>query len=333
MLKLLKSYKKILIVLSFPYIYMLFVLIAPTEKAVTAPGGLTPVVNTISIDGVEFYENFNTVYVYSYYPVTAFQSFILDDNNDEYYVRPISIKQKDTSRRDDYMAGQISKLTSLQISIIKAYELAQIEDNSIEIEYRFGGLYITYRPSHINELQIGDLIIEIDGTFYLDVEESEFRALASQESFDMKIKRKVNQEFEMIDYSYIKDANDLKLDYYVNYEITKALPSFELPGLDSVIGGPSGGVMQTLSIYASLLKLNIGDLKIAGTGTIRIDGTIGRIGGPRQKIYTGIYHNVDIFFITNSHFNEVMDIDYDYILYPVSTIEEAVQKLHEAING
>jgi len=312
---------------------MLFILIAPTEKAVTAPGGLTPVVNTISIDGVDFFDNFNTVYVYSYYPVTAFQSFILDDNNDEYYVRPITVKQKDTSRRDDYMSGQISKLTSLQISIIKAYELAKIEDPTIHIDYRFGGLYITYRPSKIKDLQIGDLIVEINGISYLDIDESNFKVLASQEQFDMKIKRKVNNEYQIIDYSYTKDPNDLKLDYYTNYEIIQAIPSFLLPGLDSVIGGPSGGVMQTLSIYASLLKLNISDLKIAGTGTIRIDGSIGRIGGARQKIYTGIYNNVDIFFITNSHFNEVKDIKYNYVLYPVSTIEEAVQKLHEAING
>lgn len=41
--------------------------------------------------------------------------------------------------------------------------------------------------------------------------------------------------------------------------------------------------MQSLNIYVSLLKLNFGDLKIAGTGTINLDGSVGAIGGAVQK--------------------------------------------------
>ena len=52
------------------------------------------------------------------------------------------------------------------------------------------------------------------------------------------------------------------------------------------VGGPSAGMMLALGIYD---KLTPGDLTggkhIAGTGTIDSDGTVGAIGGIRQKLY------------------------------------------------
>jgi Lon-like protease len=91
-------------------------------------------------------------------------------------------------------------------------------------------------------------------------------------------------------------------------------------------------MMQTLSIYASLLKLNIGDLKIAGTGTIQMSGNIGPIGGIRQKIYTAKYQKVDVFFIPEVHYQSILDIEIGYELVVVRTIEEAVEWLHENVN-
>ena len=91
----LNRFKRLLIVLSFPYLYVLFVLVAPTEQAVTAPGGLTPVENVIQLETVDFVENFNTVYIYSFYPITAFQSFVLA-NDPQMNLYPITIRQRDT---------------------------------------------------------------------------------------------------------------------------------------------------------------------------------------------------------------------------------------------
>ena len=102
MLKLLKQYKKILIILSFPYIYLMLVLTAPTELSVTAPGGLNQVDDQIVLEGIEMSDNFNTVYVYSYYPLTPFQSWLLagDETMD---INLMTERQKDTSMRDDYL--------------------------------------------------------------------------------------------------------------------------------------------------------------------------------------------------------------------------------------
>jgi PDZ domain-containing protein len=70
-------------------------------------------------------------------------------------------------------------------------------------------------------------------------------------------------------------------------------PVIEFPvdvNIDSQnIGGPSAGLMFTLQIIDQLTpdQLTHGK-RIAGTGTISIDETVGPIGGIEQKIYGAI---------------------------------------------
>ncbi len=133
-----------------------------------------------------------------------------------------------------------------------------------------------------------------------------------------------------LDYQQV--LGEVSFLFYTKYVIYNAYPAYALPGLNSTVGGPSGGMLQTLSIYVSLLNINIPDVVIAGTGTINSSGTIGRIGGIVQKIYTAEYNNVDVFFIPKSHYDDVKDINVSYELVPVETIEEAALWLYENYN-
>ena len=331
MLKLIKKYKKLLIILCFPYIYMLFVLVAPTQLAVIAPGGLTQVVDTIEIEGYDMVDNFNTIYVYSFYPITAFQSWILEsDQSMELY--EMTERQKDVSWKDHYDQGQVSKLVSLKTSVIKAYELAHESNSEINIEYHYGGLYVYYSPSGVNGLEIGDQVVTINGLNYSDYSHEEFLALAYQPEISLTIRHQDGDEVTFSTVEYVYDEADPYMIFYPNYVIDSASPSFDLPGLDSIVGGPSGGLIQTLSIYVSLVNINIGQSKIAGTGTIEMSGEVGRIGGITQKMYTAIYNNVDIMFLPKSHYTEIPNLDYPYIIVPVETVEEAVLWLNDQFN-
>jgi Lon-like protease len=52
-----------------------------------------------------------------------------------------------------------------------------------------------------------------------------------------------------------------------------------------IVGGPSAGLMFTLTVYNRLSATDLtGGRKIAGTGTINPDGTVGPIGGVAQKV-------------------------------------------------
>ena len=73
------------------------------------------------------------------------------------------------------------------------------------------------------------------------------------------------------------------------------------------VGGPSAGMMLALGIYD---KLTPGDLvkgkHIAGTGTIDPDGTVGPIGGIRQKLYGARDDGATWFLAPQSNCNEVV---------------------------
>ena len=68
-------------------------------------------------------------------------------------------------------------------------------------------------------------------------------------------------------------------------------------------------MMQSLNIYVSLLNLNFGKLKIAGTGTINLAGEVGEIGGAAQKIHTANRAKVDMYFIALGNHKEVKNIE------------------------
>jgi PDZ domain-containing protein len=73
------------------------------------------------------------------------------------------------------------------------------------------------------------------------------------------------------------------------------------------VGGPSAGMMLALGIYDKLTPGDlIGTQHIAGTGTIAPDGTVGAIGGIRQKLYGARDDGATWFLAPASNCNEVV---------------------------
>lgn len=319
MLKFLKDHKIKFIIGMFAYLYVLFVAVAPTNYNVTAPGGLSQIESEFIIEDHQMPDQFYSIYVYSFDPITAFQYMVLQ-NNDQFILRKPTIREQENTIIDEYRQGQLSKSVSYQISLIKAYTMAKEADDSIVMDYGFEGLYIYDFPKRLDQISIGDVIKEINGQAYTDYDPQEFFDLTSHQQATYLIEKTDGTTYEI---EYVQEAGDVSFWFYPKYDIYQAVPTYELPGLNSTVGGPSGGMLQTLSIYVSLLSLNIPDIKISGTGTINSDGSIGRIGGIRQKIYTAEFNKVDVFFIPESHLDEIDGIDYSFVVVPVKTIEEA----------
>lgn len=107
------------------------------------------------------------------------------------------------------------------------------------------------------------------------------------------------------------------------------------------IGGPSAGLMMTLEIYDQL-KTDI-DLtkgyKIAGTGTIALDGTVGRIGGMNHKVVAADNAGAEIFFAPDdlpderSNYREALRtaerIGTSMKVVPVKNVEDAIAYLQK----
>jgi len=92
------------------------------------------------------------------------------------------------------------------------------------------------------------------------------------------------------------------------------------------IGGPSAGLMFTLQIIDQLEdgELTNGE-RIAGTGTISRDGTVGAIGGIKQKVFGAIDSGARAVLVPAANFDDaVLAAGDDIEIVRVETIDDAL---------
>ena len=308
----------------FAYIYLMMALCIPSNFAVTAPYKTRSSATLITIDGVIPNTNLHIVSVISMKGITPFQRMIYE-LSDELDVRELTVIDQQISSIEELTRGQVQKQSAYELSIIHGYQLAAETNPLVEIDFEFVGMVVDYRYKKFSQLQIGDIITKINGQSYANYEDMR-QTFATDYDVDLTIKRQ-NTEVEV---ELKRLPTDIYFSFYPKYNILSATPSYETPGLNLVSGGPSSGMIQTLAIYLSLINDMIVDEIVVGTGTITNLGTVGEIGGLKQKVYTAIHEGIKYFICPASQYDEVAHLDGQGIeIYGVSTIEEAVEALHE----
>ncbi|MGC5222761.1 YlbL family protein [Micromonospora sp. DT81.3] len=104
--------------------------------------------------------------------------------------------------------------------------------------------------------------------------------------------------------------------------------------LDNV-GGPSAGMMFALGIVDTLTPEELtGGENVAGTGTIDAEGTVGPIGGIRQKLYGARAAGADFFLAPESNCDEVVGhIPNGLRVFATGTLEESMTALDAIADG
>lgn len=116
-------------------------------------------------------------------------------------------------------------------------------------------------------------------------------------------------------------------------------PTFDLPFPITIqlndIGGPSAGQMFALGIIDVLTEGEMtGGKNIAGTGTIDETGTVGPIGGIRQKLYGARDAGNDYFLAPASNCNEVVGhIPDGLTVIKTETLKDAVAAVEAIASG
>jgi PDZ domain-containing protein len=116
--------------------------------------------------------------------------------------------------------------------------------------------------------------------------------------------------------------------------VIEAAPRVDLPlavKIDSLqIGGPSAGLMFALGIVD---LLNGSDLTkgrtVAGTGEISVDGTVGPVGGVRQKIGGARSRGATLFLVPLVELDEACAAAGDLSVVGVENLRDAVRVLTE----
>jgi PDZ domain-containing protein len=93
------------------------------------------------------------------------------------------------------------------------------------------------------------------------------------------------------------------------------------------VGGSSGGLMMALRIYDALRgSATHAVRRIAGTGTIGLDGRIGPIEGTEQKLIAAKRAGARVFLVPRENYAEIA-AERDVRIVPVQTFGEAVRAL------
>jgi Lon-like protease len=101
------------------------------------------------------------------------------------------------------------------------------------------------------------------------------------------------------------------------------------------VGGPSAGLMFSLAVVD---KLTTGDLAgsnfVAGTGTIKADGAVGRIGGIAHKLTAARAAGATVFLVPTENCYEASSNNQPGLqLVKVGNLGEAVDALHTVTSG
>ena len=326
----------IALLISAPLCYLGFY---RTDQALILKGGAVDFENVVEIDtDNKITGSFSTLYVVSMKHSTKLQNLITqNDPTIERYTMEESDGQ--VSDVDNFRASKIQYDSSIQNALILAYKEAMKVNSNIKIDYKFASFDVTAYGEN-SRFRIGDKIIKIKPACF------EYNDILAED--EMNFRKAINTRYVDDIYTILRDGNELEIKLTQNdtfgassiYDINaeKTSPTFKING--NMIGGPSGGLLQTLSIYDRLTGNDLTKgLKIAGTGTISYTGNVGAIGGIKEKIPTAVDNHIDVFFCPSVNYEDALEA-YNSLpnskrmkLVKIDTFYDALNYLRGDTNG
>ena len=180
-------------------------------------------------------------------------------------------------------------------------------------------------------LALGDSIVAIDGTDVSSV--GEIRPLIEGLGVGDQILVTVDRGGEKIDLTIeLAERDDepgVPMIGVLLGELTE--PPFPIEIRAGDVGGPSAGMMHTLAIIDALTEGELTDGRVvAGTGTIRMDRTIGAIGGIRQKVVAAEAAGATHILVPEGNYESALTAERtDIEIVPVATLDDALAFLED----
>ena len=106
---------------------------------------------------------------------------------------------------------------------------------------------------------------------------------------------------------------------------------FEIDIKTGNVGGPSAGLMMALNVYNNLIPEDItNSMVIAGTGTIEIDGSVGPVGGIKQKIIAAKRAGAELILVPLANYEEAKPFETDKTaIVAVDSFEQALSVISQ----
>jgi len=244
---------------------------------------------------------------------------------------------------EDYNKRQLKVMKQSQDNaVIAAFQYLKLP---IEIKEQ-GILVMGLIPGFPGEkvLEIGDLITEVDQIPMKKVEDLLHYLEKKQVGEKVQVvfmrgNKSFTEEISLADLNEEEQSKKAGIGFYPFNE-REVIPSKEVVFHTEEIGGPSAGLMFTLEMINQLTPTDLTNgYKIAGTGTMDSDGSVGQIGGARLKVKAAYKKGAEIFFVPKDiHADDVnqkeaekanAELGNPLKIVPVSNLNEAMEFLQQ----
>lgn len=180
-------------------------------------------------------------------------------------------------------------------------------------------------------LELGDTIIAVNGVPVAQVDDIRrvTEGMSVGDILEMTVDRGGVEVEVDVELAEREDEPGVAMIGVVLGELTE--PPFPLSIQAGDVGGPSAGMMHALAIIDTLTEgeLTKGHV-IAGTGTIRVDGTVGNIGGIRQKVVGAEAAGATYILVPQGNYDSALTAERSTIeIVPIATIDDAIEFLEK----
>jgi len=307
--------------------------LALTNNGLDAPGvalSVGPMIRLPAQYQHAFKGQFYLVTVLSQAPITAGEWLLAQVDPAYQIVPPEQVTPKNTTpqqqARQDYQILDSSETTAIAVGLRLAGYTTVIVGKGVQVDAILPG-------SHANGLlHSGDIIIGLNGSPIQTTDEliAAIKAQTSLAPVHLLVKRggtEIGLAIPLMPPAVPGGTPMLGIQIETagfNYN-----PPFPVSiETDKISGGPSAGLIFTLTVYNSLISQDLtGGRRIAGTGTINLDGSVGPIGGVKQKIFAAEAVGATYFLCPADNYADAVTVARRIKVVKVSTVQQAIDFL------
>ena len=303
------------------------------NNGLEAPGVALPVAPMIEVPYRLAYAHtgeFYLVSVISQAPITAGEWLIGQLDPALQIVPPESVTPKNTTPQrqaaQDLQMLDTSETTAIAVGLRLAGYSTVLTGRGVQVDSILSG-------SHANGLlDVGDVITSLNGTPVQTADDLINLVGAQKIGATVRLQVKRGQAQLEIDVPLMPpqsagsgprigiEIQTAGFDYHPPFPVTIFT--------DKISGGPSAGLMFTLSVYNALSPDDLTrGWRIAGTGTINLDGSVGPIGGVKQKVFAAQAAGASYFLCPVDNYKDAVSVARGIRVVQVADVDQALQFL------